>query len=418
MSSDLTPLIAALGGALVLATMVDVFATVLRYSYYGPLTRGLYRGTWRILRVIAVRLPEHRRDWTLRLALPLMIGGTIAMWTTLFLVGFALIYYDGMARDGFAMPINKDPTMFRALYMSGMTLSTVGYGDISPLRIAYEFLTVFEALLGFALVTLGLSYLLNVYGVLGTLSRTAAKLEHQARVGDMPVSILHSHIVEPGRLTELETRLQQLHEALLDYREGIQRYPVVYYFRSQHTLKAMPDTFRVIGQFVAALRWALPSDHPLTRNPWVEAMVSGYRDVADYIGAHFVAPEHRSDEEPVDEHTFLEQARGVAIDLSVRRFIRLEHELSEALGLDGDSAETDSQHYERYRRWTQFSTEAADFVRAAATDLAYPEPEHSYFTPEGEAGLSPAAQSDDDHTPPAARSDAGQIGSEEGSARR
>ncbi len=54
------------------------------------------------------------------------------------------------------MPIswwNKAPgDIFETVYFSGVTITTLGYGDISPSHIVPQLLTVFEVICGFSLL--------------------------------------------------------------------------------------------------------------------------------------------------------------------------------------------------------------------------------------------------------------------------
>ena len=73
--------------------------------------------------------------------------------------------------DGFRFATELGPAAGQqgfvdALYMSLVTLGTIGYGDISPASDVLRLLVPLEALVGFALLTASVSWLLTVYPAL------------------------------------------------------------------------------------------------------------------------------------------------------------------------------------------------------------------------------------------------------------
>lgn len=83
-----------------------------------------------------------------------MIVVTLALWMGLVFMGFTLLYYAGMnqenSQENFFFSPKTGPSFGSALYLSGVTLVTLGYGDITPSSSLYEALTfgVFVAELG------------------------------------------------------------------------------------------------------------------------------------------------------------------------------------------------------------------------------------------------------------------------------
>jgi voltage-gated potassium channel len=73
------------------------------------------------------------------------------------IIDFAIIYYL-LPRHWFE---NQFKSIFDAVYFSGVTVTTLGYGDIAPRHIASELLCVYEVLLGFVVIILGISWYLT-----------------------------------------------------------------------------------------------------------------------------------------------------------------------------------------------------------------------------------------------------------------
>jgi len=64
---------------------------------------------------------------------------------------FSLIYW--AAGDNIAHEGNDDPSLRECFYLSGVTFTSLGYGDITPTGY-YQVLAVVEALMGVSLMSL------------------------------------------------------------------------------------------------------------------------------------------------------------------------------------------------------------------------------------------------------------------------
>ncbi|MBO2642439.1 potassium channel family protein [Shewanella algae] len=66
------------------------------------------------------------------------------------IINFATLYY--LVPSSFYKDSYELSTIFEALYFSGVTITTLGYGDISPSNPILQLLSVFQVLSGFALI--------------------------------------------------------------------------------------------------------------------------------------------------------------------------------------------------------------------------------------------------------------------------
>lgn len=109
------------------------------------------RGVWWVFH----RLVPARRQ-LLPLAGPTMLLPTVVMWAALLALGWALVFWPHMA-DGFyfgSAPGDRGRgDFFDALYISLVTLGTVGFGDITPVETWLRVITPLEALIDFADLT-------------------------------------------------------------------------------------------------------------------------------------------------------------------------------------------------------------------------------------------------------------------------
>jgi hypothetical protein len=67
------------------------------------------------------------------MAAPLMVPVTITVWIFLVSLGYALIYYSGMDARTFSFSgAGLEPSFMEALYFSGVSIATLGLGDVTP----------------------------------------------------------------------------------------------------------------------------------------------------------------------------------------------------------------------------------------------------------------------------------------------
>jgi Ion channel len=141
------------GATLIFAGVVDVFFTVLHYDGFGFLSSRLYNSLYNSVRFLTRPLPRRYRALGLSTAAPLMVPVTIVVWILLVSWGYALVYYAGMVRGDFSLSVSSlDPSFMESLYFSGITISTLGLGDITPTSGLYQVISVSEALTGFGIL--------------------------------------------------------------------------------------------------------------------------------------------------------------------------------------------------------------------------------------------------------------------------
>jgi Ion channel len=357
------------GGVLITVAIADIFTTVLHYEHRGLLTPRLHRLVWVVMRSVARPFHGTSHTYMLSLGAPVMMVATLALWMTLLVCGFALVYQHAMASGSLELAPHLAPTFVTAVYFSAVTLSTLGFGDVTPVSSSYQLVAVVEALSGLGLATMTISYILNVYRELHRLNTLAGALEEQFPARGDPTDVLAPHFND-GRPCELSTRLHDLYLDLLAYAEGLHQYPLVYYFHSGRRFRSLPYSFHIIGQLIAALRWGLPADHPAATNPWLVALVGSYLHIAEYVERHFTGTP-MAHAPPLDREAFVARLSGGAdtCDETVQRFIDLTRHMERVTGVH--DASTAEALYARYRGWLAFSQRASGFVRATARDLAY-----------------------------------------------
>ncbi len=211
-----TLLLTAAGLVLVGMALRDIFDVLFHLEGRASISRAVTRGVWRALRRAADVRPQ-----VFPLAGPFGLVSTIVVWAMLLLVGWALLLWPHLEsfRDAAGKP--TDGGFWEALHISSGILSTMGWGDVTPIDQWLRVVSPLEALLGFGLLTASVTWLFAVHPAVQRrralayelwLLREASGGEHDAPVFD-------------GQMfTELTSRIVAV-------QRDIVAIPVSYYFR-------------------------------------------------------------------------------------------------------------------------------------------------------------------------------------------
>lgn len=158
-------LVSLAGAGLVMAALRDLFHTLWHPTRHGGLSRLVMTALWRL----SQHLRARRR--VAGLVGPLAMVTVVGMWATTIILGWAIVYWPHMP-EAFAFTAGSQPSqqsgLLDSLYMSLATVATLGLGDIVPTAGWLRVAAPLEALVGFALLTATVSWVLEIYPTLST----------------------------------------------------------------------------------------------------------------------------------------------------------------------------------------------------------------------------------------------------------
>jgi len=271
----------AAGLVLLALILFDIYATVLHSSArYGPVGESLNRSVWRLARAAAFRLPRARRHRLLNMVGPLLLPLLIVVYIVLLVLAFALVYYPHVPRNFSFSDAHLEPGWVDAVYFSGITLTTVGYGDVVPRLASLRFLALFEAASGLVVISLAITYMLTVYSALERKRAVALSLYHQAGEGADVAGLIAHHFVE-GRFYGLRDALRTVTRDLQGLLESHIDHPVIHYFHPVEVYKSIPRILFILLETCAVIRAALDREEnaDLRNYPEVRTLDAGVRHV-------------------------------------------------------------------------------------------------------------------------------------------
>jgi hypothetical protein len=231
---------------------------------------------WGVARPLAFRLSRQRRHHLLNLIGPILMPVLIILYLVLLICGFALIYYPRMPAEFSVLPTAVSSPSIESLYFSGVTLVTVGYGDITPRTLFMRFIALIEGASGFALISLAVTYLITVYSALTRKRIVALSFYHQAEEGANIAGFISHHFVA-GRFYGFEAVMRMAARDINELQESHAEHPIIHYFHPVAVHKSMPRVFFIVLETCAVIKACLDEDeYPETyRHPEVSTLEAG-----------------------------------------------------------------------------------------------------------------------------------------------
>lgn len=342
--------------------------TILYYEGSGFISNAVQRFSWLLMRRAGRLVSPVVRYQFFSFAAPLLIIITVVFWIGIEIIGFGLIYTAGMiGGNNFLGGTDLHP-LLRGLYLSSVTLPTLGFGDITPATWFYQMVSAVEALTGFALMTLSLSYILNIYRVIQQFRVLAAELFHEtADTGDAMVLIRHHW---DSRLPlYIDSYFRHIEYVLLDWYENLHQYPIAYYYYSSRTHLSIPFAFRTLGKTISAHYFGTPPTKVFISSPALQSLYNSYCSIMSSLLQYFLHRQYTISD-PVDLERFKLQITGKEnYEKEIRDFLELTSTME---GYSGSGREEDMEHlYRRYCQWSRFEQQMSQFTECIEEDLGY-----------------------------------------------
>ncbi len=211
----------------VLADMVGTLVNTTSLKGRWWLSRVFYRNTWKLVRTLALALPEGRaRHMLLATYAPLTVLGLLILWVSHQVVGFGLMWWGLGSVDGADGLVDH-------LYYSGVVFFTVGFGEVVPAGTVPRFGALIEAFCGVLTTALVIGYLPALYGAYSQREQKLMTLDDGSEGRIIPTNLVMAWAPN-GDIDELESHFEGWSEWMSTVLESHSTFPMLRYFRSQH----------------------------------------------------------------------------------------------------------------------------------------------------------------------------------------
>jgi hypothetical protein len=239
-------LVQILGLVLVVLVACDAAVTVLHPDAEGLLATSIRRVLWRMTALLSTRLPRFDRH-VLGLAGPVIVVLTFVSWIVLITLGVAVVVWPMLGEAFEVRGALGSPTFLDAFYFAAGTVSVLGYGDITPVSIGGQLISVFGAAIGFTMFSGMATYAIAVVSGVATRNRFTLAVHDDTRGGG-GVSMIAECLAEAGA-DETRERCRSWAEHLRAVDEMVHRYPLVAFTYRSHRGDYDPEpALRHVGE--------------------------------------------------------------------------------------------------------------------------------------------------------------------------
>jgi hypothetical protein len=219
-----------IGAALMLLFLADIFLTVL-YARAGTGLLAPYwnRAIWAALRYLSKLFSSHRGA-VLSFAGPIIVVLLIAFWALGLTISAALMMQPELGEAIQSSNGEASTDFVTALLVAGNSLSIVGGGDYSPHTAATRLLYLLNSLIGASVLSLVLSYLIQVYSGLRERNALALAIDLMSN-GTGDAAEMLTRLMPEGDSSDTSSELGNLIRSLAATKEAHHFYPLLFYFR-------------------------------------------------------------------------------------------------------------------------------------------------------------------------------------------
>lgn len=273
-------LFVAIGAALILVGWYDVFHTLLHPSGRGRMSRCVISLLW----AFSKKLPS----WASVAVGPTAIVMVVVIWAAIQILGWAFVYLAWMP-GGFSfspgLRTYRYVPFLEALAFSAVSLSTVGYGDVVPSEPVLRLLAPAESLIGFALLSAAVAWLLQIYPTLARQRTLALRLSllHEANFAEK------LQAADPATASLiLESLASDVSQARVDYLQNSE----TYYFEHRDPRTSLAQSLTFASDLAERAR---QSPEPGTRLA-AATLQASLDDLAAFLRKNFVHAGDTTDE--------------------------------------------------------------------------------------------------------------------------
>ncbi len=293
-----------IGAAVVLFVLVDVFLAVL-YARIGAgvFSPRLARVIWRVFRG-AARPLGRRAGKVLSFCGPIILVTVLIVWGLSLSLGMALIIHPKL---GSSVTATSGPTphdFATALYASGGSISIVGGSNFVPQTAGFRLLFLVNSLVGMSVISLTVTYLLQVYNALYRRNASGFALHlASAQTGDA-VEILVG-LAPENQAAAGYTNLSEMAAQIAGVKESHHFYPVLFYFRFPDAEYAVSRIALLTLDAVSLIKSCLDD----RKHAWLKESVAltqlwhGSLDLVTGLGEAFLPEAHSQGPPALDEAT-------------------------------------------------------------------------------------------------------------------
>jgi hypothetical protein len=220
----------ALGALVMTLILLDVFFTVLYARTGASVLSGHVAEMVRRVFHLASKAFGRHQGTVMSFCGPAVVVLLVAVWDFGLTLGAALVIHPALGTSVTSSSGTTLTDFITALQAGGNSTSIVSSGNFSPQTGPFRLFYIFASLTGTAIVSLTLTYLMQVYTALRNRNSTALHF-HLASAETGDAAELVAGLGPQGKFDTGHSNLSELAVKMTEAKEGHHFYPVLFYFR-------------------------------------------------------------------------------------------------------------------------------------------------------------------------------------------
>lgn len=213
-----------------------------------PLTSRVTTWIWKLFRIVV----STKNNKTLSLAGPVILFFTVVLWILLIWLGWTLIFYS-YPESLLVKSTNSLPDFTDVIWYVGYCMFTVGNGDFTPQGDIWQVLSSLVAFTGMAMVTLSITYVLQVISAVVNKRAFANQI---LSIGKTPEEFVKKQWTG-NDFGAIELQLNSLSQQLSTLNEQHMAFPILHYYHAAKGKKSQDIAIAVMDDALTIIDLAV-----------------------------------------------------------------------------------------------------------------------------------------------------------------
>ena len=275
-----------IGGALLVIWFIieGLWTTLWIDGNSSPVTSNASSLIWKAWR----GLFKKKRHKALSLAGPLVLFFSVLSWIVFLWLGWSMIFY---AKPGsLATSQGEHPDFFGTMWYIAYTMFTVGNGDFKPQGSVWQLLSSFVAFSGMGLVTLSITYLMQIVSAVVTKRSFSSQV---TSIGKSADEFITAQWTGDG-FGSIELQLNSLSGQLGVLNEQHMAYPILHFYHAKDADKSSSIALPVLHDSLIIIMECIEEKY----RPPATILISCRSSVTSYLETLKAAHIHAVEETP------------------------------------------------------------------------------------------------------------------------
>ena len=250
---EINVLLLVLGVLITFWSIIEaLWTTIWSDKNSSPLTSRLTSGIWKAFRVFV----RPGNNSLLNFAGPFILISSVISWILMLWLGWVLIFY-AIPDAALVKSSNAIPDLTDLIWFIAYCMFTIGNGDLTPNGDVWQVITSFVGFSGMGMVTLAITYLLQVVSAVVNKRSFASQVAAIGKTAEEFVKKEWSR----GSFGSIELQLNSLTAQLSTISEQHLAFPILHYYHTANVKKSLAMAVAILYDAVLLIELGVEEQH-------------------------------------------------------------------------------------------------------------------------------------------------------------